>query len=560
MADCKQCGSSFQIADEDLKFYEQVSPVFSGKKYLIPPPKYCPDCRQQRRLAWRNEHHLYNRNCDLCNRNIISVHSENARYPVYCVKCWWSDKWDPLAFGIDLDHSKSFLEQFLELQGQVPQLAIQNDDGIESENSEYCYDISRTKNCYRLIGSWYDQECHYSLNVNHCKYVVDSNTISENSELVYQCLDSQHLYHCAYLQNCEGCNNCFFGYDLRGCSDCIGCYGLRQKKYCIFNKQYSEQEYRNYIDDLNMGSYQQMKKLQIKFDDWILEFPRKFSNQQNCEKSVGNNLFSCKQVLGYSIFNGEYCKYVDRCDGPKNSFDLINSGKPQWCYDCVTPDDSYNILFSVWCWKSKDIMYSDNCHSCEHLFGCISLHRNQYCILNKQYSKEEYEHHLSQIIPSMEKEHIWGGHLPIALSPFAYNESAANEYYPLDCNTVLSKGWKWTESLPYTKGKETIEWNNVPDNIQDIDPTIADETFACIKCKRNYRLIPNEIEFYKKMPAPLPRSCPQCRTLARFHRKTPTRLWLRQCAKCSQDIQTTYSPDRPEIVYCEACYHKEVYG
>jgi len=69
---CKHCGASFDITDKDLEFYKKVSPSFpspdsleSGlKKYLIPTPTLCPECRQKRRLVWRNERNLYKRNCD----------------------------------------------------------------------------------------------------------------------------------------------------------------------------------------------------------------------------------------------------------------------------------------------------------------------------------------------------------------------------------------------------------------------------------------------------------------------------------------------------------------
>jgi hypothetical protein len=314
---CSQCSAPFEVTNDDLAFYDKVSPVFGGKKYAIPPPTHCPECRQQRRLAWRNEHNIYNRQCDLCNRNIVSAHSANAEYPVYCVTCWWGDKWNPLEFGIDLDQSVPFLDQFKELQKSVPQLAMQNDNGIESENSEYCYDISRAKNCYRLIGSWYDEECHYSMAINYSRFVVDCHTLCNNCELLYECLDSQRLYHCAYLLNSENCKDCFFGRDLKGCTDCLACYGLRHKRFYIFNEPHTEEEYRGKMKELNLGSYRNIELMCKKFNEWSLKFPHLYSHQQNCEDCIGNNLLNCKNVLGYSTSNGEYCKFIDRCDGPK---------------------------------------------------------------------------------------------------------------------------------------------------------------------------------------------------------------------------------------------------
>lgn len=462
-------------------------------------------------------------------------------------------------FGLELDASKPFLQQFKELQSRVPQLAIQNDNGIASENSEYCYDISRAKNCYRVVGSWYIEECYYCLNVNHSRFVVDCNTVSIDCELVYESLDSQRLYRCAYLQYCENCSDCFFGHDLKGCRDCFCCYGLRQQQFHIFNKPYAEAEYRQKIKEFDLGSYQAMQRLRSQFDVWALTKPRRAANIQNCEDSLGNNLFNCKSVLGYSVINSEHSKFIDRSDGPKFCYDIVNSGGPQWCCDCVTPDDSYMILFSVWCWKSKHVLYSDNCHSSENLFGCISLRRSQNCILNKQYTRDEYEKKAWQIADSLSKEGIWGELLPVALSPYGYNETGACEYYALTREAALKNGWKWNDNLPDTKGKETIDWAAVPDNIMEVSDEFSDEVFACKNCRKNFRFTPHELNFYRSMPAPLPRNCPLCRHLARFKRKTPTEIWRRNCAKCNAELYTAYPPQGQEVVYCDGCYFAEVY-
>ncbi|TSC60662.1 MAG: Uncharacterized protein Greene041662_148 [Candidatus Peregrinibacteria bacterium Greene0416_62] len=80
---CSQCSAKFEIAQADLAFLDKVSPLFGGKKYTIPSPKLCPDCRQQRRLAFRNERHLYHRKCDKTGRQIISVYSPDKPFPVY---------------------------------------------------------------------------------------------------------------------------------------------------------------------------------------------------------------------------------------------------------------------------------------------------------------------------------------------------------------------------------------------------------------------------------------------------------------------------------------------
>ncbi|MEK7128078.1 MAG: hypothetical protein AAB933_00750, partial [Patescibacteria group bacterium] len=95
------------------------------------------------------------------------------------------------------------------------------------------------------------------------------------------------------------------------------------------------------------------------------------------------------------------------------------------------------------------------------------------------------------------------------------------------------------------------------------------------------KIIPDELNFYRKMNLPLPRLCPNCRTFERLKQRTGIELYKRSCQcdgensknnlyrntishahgsePCSVSFETSYSPDRPEIVYCEKCYQQEVY-
>jgi hypothetical protein len=79
---------------------------------MIPPPTLCPDCRQQRRLSFRNERKLYKRKCDATGKDIISIYSPDKPYTVYHQDYWWSDAWEPMDYGRDFDFSRSAIEQF----------------------------------------------------------------------------------------------------------------------------------------------------------------------------------------------------------------------------------------------------------------------------------------------------------------------------------------------------------------------------------------------------------------------------------------------------------------
>ena len=87
--------------------------------------------------------------------------------------------------------------------------------------------------------------------------------------------------------------------------------------------------------------------------------------------------------------------------------------------------------------------------SCSDIFGCVGLRSTNYCILNKQYSKEEYKTMIPKVIAHMNempytdskgKTYTYGEFFPAELSPFAYNESLAQEYYPLDKATAEEQG------------------------------------------------------------------------------------------------------------------------
>jgi len=169
----------------------------------------------------------------------------------------------------------------------------------------------------------------------------------------------------------------------------------------------------------------------------------------------------------------------------------------------------------------------------------------------------------------MKADGEYGEFFPISFSPYAYNETTAMEIFPLSKAEVLAKGWRWQDNLPGTYGKETIKVADLPDDIKDVNLEISQAILACEDCGKNYKIIPQELSFYKKLNLPLPRRCPYCRHLDRIKRRTPQRLWQRQCGcekenhqhqgRCENKFETSYSSDRPEKIYCEECYQKEIY-
>ena len=194
----------------------------------------------------------------------------------------------------------------------------------------------------------------------------------------------------------------------------------------------------------------------------------------------------------------------------------------------------------------------------KYLFGCVGLKKKQYCILNKQYTKEEYEVLVPKIIEHMKRTGEWGEFFPISISPFSYNETVAQEYYSLSKEDVLSKGYKWKdydEQSQYQGVK-----HEVPINISEVKDDICNAILQCEITGKAYKIIPQELEFYRKMNLPIPSTCPDQRHLERMNLRNPRKLYDRTCSKCNCDIKTTYSLERPEKVYCEECYNNYIYN
>jgi hypothetical protein len=190
----------------------------------------------------------------------------------------------------------------------------------------------------------------------------------------------------------------------------------------------------------------------------------------------------------------------------------------------------------------------------------VGLKHKKYCILNRQYTQDEYERLVPQIIEHMRQGGEWGEFFPTTLSPFPYNETLAQESFPLSKEEILKRGWMWREQKDeMPKVEKVIVARNLPDSIEDVPDDILNWAVECEVTKRPFKIIKPELEFYRKMKLPVPHFHPDERHCRRMELRNPQHLWSRQCAKCGKGIETTYPPERPERVYCEECYLKEVY-
>lgn len=555
---CKSCQKDFGIRKQDLIFYEQIK---------VLPPSYCPDCRMARRLAFRNERTLYKRACDLCKKDGVSLYPEGTPFPVYCQKCWWGDSWDPTVYGMDWDRSRPFLDQFQELKNKVPRIGLLV---IDCVNSDYTNNTGECKNCYLIFAAENNEDCMYGRLIQHCKNSVDCAFLYD-SELCYECIDTRKSFKCMYSERLLECADVLFSFDMRNCQNCIFCINGRNLSYCIDNVQYTREEYEGKKAEI-FSSYESLEEAKKKYAQLRSQALVKYATATKCNDATGDYMYNCHE--GARIFDASNTKnssYVADAEEALDCHDCNNLYfKPERLYNVMGTLQSSNCIAGVYIMYGNEVHYSDSCYNCVSCFGCVGLNKKNYHILNKEYSKEEYEKMKEGIVAELEKEGTYGDFFPPSLSPFGYNETLAQEYYPLTETEAKKRGYNWQTHSTGTYGKETLSADAMPQTIEEVTEDILDQVLVCIDCTKNFRITKSELDFYKRMGIPLPRKDFECRHQDRMKKRNPRELWHRSCmcdrndhqhdgSKCSHEFETAYSPDRKEIIYCENCYQQEVY-
>ncbi len=577
---CQNCKQTFIIEPEDFVFYEKMK---------VPPPTLCVDCRRVRRLIWRNERTLHRRKCDVPGHDemLISMYSPQSPVTVYDHKYWWSDEWDPMQYGREYDFSRPFFDQWKALLYETPTPALINIDAV---NSDYCNFTYQSKNCYLNFASDMNEDTAYLYHSIHNRNCCDMLGAAKN-ENCYELVDCEGCYDSDNLILSDACMNCEYSYDCRNCQNCVGCVGLRNAKYCILNEKYSATEYKIRCEGLGLHTRTGRQKFAEQCAKLMLGYPRKFSNSRHTVNSTGDYLKEVKNSHDCFDIEGpmEDSRFVIYgVTDMRNVHDAFAVGvNIENCYEVMDAGSNLqDAAFSGNVWDGFALRYCYFLRNCSNCFGCVGLRNKQYCILNKQYTKEGYIALIARIEVQMDKACEYGEFFPAELSPFAYNESAVQDYFPLTKKEALQRGFLWrnSEERDYHISMKT---EDVPQNIADVPGSIIADVIACKhggdcndQCTIAFKIIPQELQLYKKIGVPLPDLCPNCRHHGRLKLRNPLKLWSRTCqckggesengiyknsakhfhgdGHCVNEFKTTYAPERPEIVYCEQCYNAEI--
>lgn len=548
MKECLYCKSNFEISDRENTMYEKVG---------VSIPDICSHCRWKQHMAFWPFGKFRVGKSDLSGEKIITILPENARYPIYSSKEWWSDEWDVMSYGVDYDPSKSFFEQLKELQEKVPRPHQQG--AAQNTNCDWCDDVWESKNCYLSRSIARAENTLYGYRAIDIKDSIDvSHTF--NLDNCYNCTYCFTSYDLFFSDNCRDCLNSAFLFDCRNSSHCFMSWNLRGKSYCIENVQYSKEEYEEKMKSINLGSYQELEKYKNRYKQILKE---EAVHKQNFNiktyDSIGSYMANCNNCINvFSWEDSENCTNCLRGLKTKDSIDLTGcwylevSGNNSCC------TNGYEVKYSIWCDGIRHSEYCDQCLEVDYCFGCVGLRKKKYCILNKQYTKEEYEVLKERIISDMKQRGEYGKFPPYSLGLCPYNFSTAAIYFPeVDKEYVKERGGYWeNDQSQVADGLNTSE---LPDSISEVDESISKQGLICPVTGWRYNIADAEFAFLKRKNIALPRVHFDVRTKERMNSLSQINAEQYKCFYCSKEIIGYYPKSwEYEKIACEGCYLREI--
>jgi len=185
-----------------------------------------------------------------------------------------------------------------------------------------------------------------------------------------------------------------------------------------YNDSWSPLEYgKKYNSEIPM--LDQIKAL----TEQVPHFARSCSMLENSDYC--NNANNLKD--SYLSFNGgdsEKLYYVAMFIRSEMCIDCLSIYECRNCYECTDCVNCDSCLYGHNLNRCTDCLVCDSCTGCTHCLSCANLANKQYCIANKQYSKEEYftKLHSIQINTIISSSRAW-----ISTQPKRYFEGVKTE-------------------------------------------------------------------------------------------------------------------------------------
>lgn len=443
------------------------------------------------------------------NNNLISRYHKNSFINI-CSREEFEKGRDNLMkqTGRVYDTQLPFFEQLKSLWSDIKMPNMIHSGVVE--NADFSDTIVNAQNAY--LSNIVTVDCEnilYSTRVSLSSDISNSLFIVSSQELsfTHQVHSSYKVFYSRFIHNC---NNIWLSTNLTGCSECIWCYDLQNANYYIENKKYSKTDYH-------------IKKTEIlrKKEDFLARYTWLGVVWKNIASSdvSGTSIFESENIEnGNFIFqtkNGRNLFYVWWDEPLENCYDFF-SGWGWWgndYYGAVMSGISSHIYCSTLVGYSNNIFYSYYLTHCSYCFACIGLANKQYCIFNKQYTKEQWHKMADKIFSSMESEWSLWDFFPWDLNPFYFNDTMAGLLWDFTKQEVEAKWYMWRDEeikVDIPEGSKVIQTTELTnyqwydaDNNWKIDPEILGVVIQDEKWNY-YRIVQMEYDFLMKHELPLP--------------------------------------------------------
>lgn len=401
----------------------------------------------------------------------------------------------------EYDFQSNFFENYSSLNSRVH---FPNLTHINSENCDYSDIVGWSKNAYLSFIVMESENVLYSYSVkDNSRNVVNSTVVSKWSENIFSSNTITQSFNIFYAKYITNSSNIWFCSNLIWCTECIFSDNLENKSYCISNKEFTKEEY-----------FSQKKAIldnKEKFEEW-------FGNLSRIGKNIGST-----NVNGNSIINStnivNWC-FVNQVENGKNLIMVGSNSLFKNCYDVFdsgTGADSANLYWlSGWgMWNNQynsiislgsNLYYCNFCWECSFCIGCIWLKNKSYCILNKEYSKEEWYELVDKIFAQMDNDWILGNFFPSSINPFYFNDTMAyliNDKFTKE--EIIASWFLWRDKKITVDIPEWAEVVKVEDlDIINFDEKILNKVIIDVQ-GNSYKIVRMEYEFLKKYNLPLPK-------------------------------------------------------
>lgn len=239
-------------------------------------------------------------------------------HTVYGMKEWWSDDWSWADYGVKPDWDKSFSDQFQSLLETAPLLSLSM---LMVENSDYNNCAGNLKDCYLCFDVDYLEHCYYVGNSMRCEHCFDCD-VMVNCQFCHSCFNCTESRNLINSVDCRSSHDLLFCYGCTGSSDCLFCFNQYRKTHCIYNEQYTPEEYEKKKKQiLESADWDELKSF---FYKKRYDYPHKYYHGFHNENSTGDYLYHSKNAQNcFACHEVEDCKNCVYLFDSKNCHDHI---------------------------------------------------------------------------------------------------------------------------------------------------------------------------------------------------------------------------------------------